>query len=201
MYVVISTIKMYNIAYEKLLNSIPKGVKIITVYQNEEKQFYEKCGQGYNVYLKKNIYEYGAWSGLLMLLNNNEISVDDWYLMIHDTCMFTPTSFDKIMYLQFILEHTPIELYFLLGGRFHNICMIRKNGITKVADYFDSIETLSKTRAIELEGNIGFEDIITGEYLIRPCHYPETDVYNEGRIRIPCFISSIDMFKFYSKDT
>ena len=76
MYVVIPTHRSYKDFYEKLKKTIPVFVQTITVYQQEENEGYKKLPDGsYEVTIKQNLYEYGAWIGLQILINANELPI------------------------------------------------------------------------------------------------------------------------------
>ncbi len=196
MNIVITTLRKneYKESYEKLLHTIPNECKIITIYQDEDSDSYEKLDNGnYNVQLKRNIYEYGAWIGLQMLIDSNEISRDDWYLMIHDTCLFTQNTVPKCSFIMHVLSQTDIDMYFLLRGKFHNICIVRRDGISNIAKSFMEKEQMTKKEALELECKlINLESVCHSEFCIPSYLFPSENN------RTPVFLHSIDMFKFFT---
>lgn len=200
MWVVIPTLKGYEPALKLLKQSMGgPHTTIITVYQNEDADGYTKTDEGFVVTLRRNIYEYGAWIGVQLLVDAGQLTGDEWFLMMHDTCRFTEETIPKLINLEFILEKTPVELYFLVGCRFHSICLARRNGISILANYFKDTHSMTKEEACKLECNLPVEGIVTGEHLLRPCNVPEkVDVYGDGKLRNISVLESIKLVKFYA---
>lgn len=196
--IVICTLRRYKKFYDKLIGSIPKIYKIITVYQDEEDDdSYEKLPNGnYEVSLKRNIYEYGAWIGLQMLVDSGEVSRDEWYLMIHDTCLFTQTTPAKLYNVCTILYLTTIDIYYLVYGRFHNICLVRRDGITKIAEKFRDVHAMTKREALDLECSLLPDGVSVAEFPKGSEHMMKE--VNMGRM--PAFLPSIDIYKFFTNE-
>ena len=197
MWIVIPTLKKYETAYRKLWNSIPPELypQTITVFQDESYNKWEKTSSGYKVYIKKNIYEYGGWVGTCMLIDEREIPETDFFLMIHDTCEFGPNTVYRMMSLEKELKNTQIEFFSLLHGRFHNLCIVTKRGLTLIGKKFESIESMTKPEALSYETTLG-KDVPSAEYMFGPMHQGPSKVYSDLE-RMVVYVHSLDMFKFY----
>ena len=90
MYLVIPTIKGYEVALKMLQESIPVAwrSKIIYVYQKESEDSIQEENGCITVKLKRNIYEYANWIAAQMCIDANLIKSDEWFLFLHDTCKF-----------------------------------------------------------------------------------------------------------------
>jgi hypothetical protein len=192
-HIVICTLRRYKVFYDKLIKSIPNIYKIITVYQEEETDCYEKLpDENYEVRLKRNIYEYGAWTGLQMLIDAGEVSRDDWYLMIHDTCLFTRETPEKLHNVCTVLYTTNVDVYYLVLGRFHNICLVRRQGIEKIAKIFEDIHTMTKKEALDLECSLLPDGVSVAEF-------PSGTEHMEPHLgRTTAFLPSINIYKFFT---
>jgi hypothetical protein len=129
--------------------------KSIIVYQNEpiEKFIVEMSGT-IKYFIKENLFEYGAWVAVKKILTETVLSLNgsDWFLMLHDSCAFEPDTWENINELIKIINYTKIEFYSLAYNGFHNICLVRKHGIFKVADHLEGKQTMTKAEACDLEG-------------------------------------------------
>jgi hypothetical protein len=148
MWIVITTFKGSEYL-QRLLKTIPQVAHghIITVSQKED----EDSIIGHTVKLKRNIYEYGGFVGVNMLVECGTVSRDDWFFMIHDTCEFTPSTLTNLEFIYKTIHNTNINLYYLLNGRFHNLCLCRRDGIVKK---FQNVTSMTKQEALEHEGKI-----------------------------------------------
>lgn len=189
MWIVISTFKGSPFI-KRLLKTIPKEVhdNIIIVSQNEDSDSIS----GHNVNLKRNIYEYGAFVGVNMLVDSGIVSRDDWFFMIHDTCEFTENTLTNLEFIFRVIHNTDIDLYYLLNENFHNICLCRRDGIIKK---FQNVMNMTKQEAIEYEGKIHHgTDIKVSSYLRRSIII--TDKCIDGRHKI--IIESVSLIKWVS---
>lgn len=158
-YIVITSLKGYEVARNVLLQSLPPGweKRYILVYQKEAEDNCKVCEDGHiEVMLQRNIYEYGAWIGVKLLLDNNIIPQDSWFLFIHDTCKFSPNS--KLLTDRIVKQYdrTNIDCIWLCLGGFNNICLIRRSAIYEGFKLYEHVHSMTKTDAIEAELNHTF---------------------------------------------
>lgn len=195
-HIVISTIDQNKEHLDKLLKTIDDKIDVIVVYSNSVKNGHDQASPNRtNVYMEKNLYEYTAWLGVDYLIKNGIADTDDWFLMTHDTTLFTEESPVLIGVLLATLHNTPIEFYSLVKGGFHNIALCRKTGIKLVAEHFHTVETMNK------EGARGYETklvdflapSVVGEYIYRP--YTMDNEFIPGKKT--SFFKSIGLFKAY----
>ena len=147
MYVVITTIKKYKEAFDTLVNSLPKEFKYIAVYQNEEKESYIVQDDGnIQVFISQNLYDYGAFIGVNMLIEKEIVPKDDWFLLLHDTCIAGPKFKESIEY---ILSWVDCDILWLCSTGQCNLCLIR-NMIPHGAKVYDGMN-MSKQYAIDIE--------------------------------------------------
>mgnify|MGYP006274625125 CR=1 FL=1 len=198
MWIVIPTCKAYSEMYECLMRTITKKDKIITVMQLEDEESIERTNQGYTIKLKRNLYEYAGWVGVQMLADAGEVSLEDFFLMIHDTCMFGNQTFDAMDHLENLFTTEPADLLFLLKGRFHNICLARRNGITEVASAFSKYTYMTKEEALSHESRLLPPSVCTVENEKPPLHVTKTVPYSDGKERTMVYIGVLDMIKFFS---
>ena len=200
--IVISTFgETYKPILNSLLQTIPQGLKIIIVHAKSEDNSYKINENIIDVNVINNLYEYTAWVGVELLIKQNVISRDDWYLFTHDTTLFTPQTKDKIESILSTIHRTPIDFYSLSKEGFHNICLCRKNAITTIADFFSKHENFTKDQANFYESKLpDLLDVNTvGEYIIGTTHFKE-EGYDISVLpgRKPILLSSINLLKFYS---
>lgn len=197
MWIVIPTLKKYEVAYKNLWKSIPAELypKTITIFQDSTNDSWEKTSDGYKVYIRNNIYEYGAWVGAHILVQAHEISEDEYFLMIHDTCEFGKNTMYRITQLENELKNTNIEYFSLLNGGFHNLCVVCKRGLTFIAKKFEDVISMSKPEALSFETKLK-ENIPSAEYMFGPIHHGPKRVYSNLE-RMVVYVHSLDMFKFY----
>jgi len=195
-YVVISTIDSYsNILEQVKLTKSP--FQIIVVYANSQTNSFERISpQRINVNIKKNLYEYTAWLGVDLLIKNKIVEQDDWFLMTHDTTLFMKFAVEKIGSLLKVIHRTNIEYYALVAGAFHNICLCRSSGIKNIADYFHTVDTMTKDEARNLETKLGqfVDPSKTGEYAIGPMNAVDVILLPGKKTTM---IESVDIMKFY----
>ena len=153
-YVVIPTLKSYDVALNYILQSVPIEWKsrLILVFQKEDADGYTVCEDGHiEVRLKRNIYEYGAWVGTNMLLEKNVIPKDAWYLFVHDTCKFGSHTKFLTDHIAARYQFTHADCIWLCRQGFRNICLLRRSAITEGAKLYQHIHTMTKQEAIEGE--------------------------------------------------
>jgi hypothetical protein len=201
MWIVIPTLNKYEVAYKNLWNSIPDELypKTITIFQDSPNDSWEKTSNGYKVYIRNNIYEYGAWVGANTLVQAREISEDDYFLMIHDTCEFGKNTMYRIIQLENELKNTNIEYFSLLKGGFHNLCVVCKRGLTSIAENFKEVISMTKSEAVSFETTLR-ENIPSTEYMVVPIHNGPKKVYSDLE-RMVVYVHSLDMLKFYIIDS
>ncbi len=198
MWIVIPTCKQYSEMYDRLMMTITKKENIITILQMEDEESFEKTNQGYTVKLKRNLYEYGAWIGVKLLVDAGEISLDDFYLMMHDTCMFGSKTFEAINFIENRFLSKNIDLIFPLSGRFHNICIARRKGITHISSMFAEITHMTKEDALLYETKLLPDGVEAVECDQVPSHFTETIPYSDSKMRKLVHIAALDMIKFYT---
>jgi hypothetical protein len=201
-YIVISTFgETYKPILNSLLETIPKGLKIIIVHAKSEDNSYKINDDIIDVNITKNLYEYSAWIGVDFLIKQNVINPEDWYLFTHDTTLFTSQTKQMTETILNTIHRTPINFYSLIGGGFHNICLCRRDAITKIADLFSKYENLTKDQANFYESKLpDMVDVNTvGEYICGTTHFIDGI---EGLPVLPgrktVLLSSINLYKFYS---
>lgn len=155
-YIVITTLKGYEKALNYILESVPIEWKprVIIVYQKEPIRMYTICEDGHiEVRLQRNIYEYGAWIGVHMLIEKNVIHRDQWCLFVHDTCKFGPNSRRLVEEIVHHHDHTDIDCIWLCKHGLRNLCLLRRLAIYKGFKRYEDIQTMTKHEAIEGEMN------------------------------------------------
>ena len=159
MYVVITTIRRYHEALWKLLQTVPREWKYILVYQDEpdgNNDRYIIRGDGnIEVYISQNLYDYGSFVGVNMLLNDKIVPDDSWFLFLHDTCKLGPRSKQTIEDL--IESAFDYDLIWLCCSGQCNICIIR-NMIPHGNSVYNGMK-MSKQYAIEIEHVEGKDSI------------------------------------------
>ena len=206
-YVSITTIQKYKPALDMLLDSLPNEWrnKYILVYQAEEEESYQVFSDGHiEVKIKQNLSDYGNWVGVDILLKNNIVSQDAWFLFIHDTCKFLS---DSVKYTNNVLirfGHTDIDILWLVHKGICNICLIRKNGIEYGANLYKNIDFMTKMETIEYEWNRTNHILspktfkVNQHFLDSPPIYERPRyVYNNANKREVLYVSSIDMEKYF----
>jgi len=154
-YVSITTIKKYKEALDMLLDSMPNEWKnkYIIVYQDETDEGFHVFDDGHiEVYLKNNIYDYGNWVGVGVLLENNVIPQDSWFLFIHDTCRFINNNNIELTY-QFIstFHDTDVDIVWLCNNGQCNICLLRRQGVLYGYHIYKDIMFMERMDAIGYE--------------------------------------------------
>jgi len=153
-YVSITTMRKYKIALDMLLESMPHKWKsrYILIYQDEEKEDYNIFEDGHiEVYLKNNISDYGNWVGVSILLENNIVPANSWFLFIHDTCKFLENS--ETLTYGIINEHKcdNYDVIWLCDNGQCNLCIIRKNAIQYGYNVYKDVKYMTKTETIIYE--------------------------------------------------
>lgn len=155
-YVVITSIKGYDVALNYIVDSLPQEwkSKYIVVFQKENEDAYTVFEDGHiEVRLQRNIYEYGAWIGIHMLMEKNVLPNDAWCLFVHDTCRFGPNS--RRLTQDILRTYTPRknDCIWLCQHGLRNICLVRRNMIYEGYKLYKNIYTMTKHEAIEGEIN------------------------------------------------
>ena len=195
-HIVISTIDQNKEHLAKVLKSIDDKIDVIVVYSDSIQNGHEQVSQNRtHVYMEKNLYEYTAWLGVDYLIKNGIVDMDDWFLMTHDTTLFTEESTALMSMLLATLHNTPVEFYSLVKGGFHNIALCRKSGIKLVASHFYTVNTMNKEEARWYETKlVDFLDpTVIGEYIYRPFTIDEEFIPGKKT----SFFKSIGLFKAY----
>jgi len=201
MYVTITTIRKYHKALEILLKSLPSKWNYILVYQNEPVDAYSVKSDGnIEVQITQNLYDYGVFVGVNMLIRDNIVPNDSWFLVLHDTCKAGPRlkqSIEDVLAL-----HGDNDIIWLCCTGQCNLCLLRN-----VIPYGNSVYNgmqMTKQNAIDIEYQ-GKDSIKTF-----PCkqhfigyqvlfEYP-SDVYNDSETfsnRITVRFENVDLEKYY----
>jgi hypothetical protein len=153
MYLVIPTIKGYEVALKMLQESIPVAwrSKIIYVYQKESEDSIQEENGCITVKLKRNIYEYANWIAAQMCIDAKLVKSDEWFLFLHDTCKFGPRSQDLIEKILGKLAVSNTTLFWLSRNGQANICLIRQPMIAYGYDLYKSIDRMTKEEAVQYE--------------------------------------------------
>jgi hypothetical protein len=155
-YVSITTMRKYKVALDMLLESMPEDWKnkYILIYQDEEKEEYKVFEDGHiEVYLKNNISDYGNWVGVNILLENNVISDDSWFLFIHDTCKFIENSNNLTYEIINKYKNNEYDIIWLCNNGQCNLCIIRKNAIKYGYNIYKDVKYMDKQETIHYEWN------------------------------------------------
>lgn len=208
-YVSITTIQKYKVALDMLLESLPNEWrdKYILVYQAEEEESYKVFEDGHiEVKIKQNLSDYGNWVGVDILLKNNIVPQDAWFLFVHDTCKFLSNS---VKYTNAVIGrfgHRDIDILWLVQKGICNICLIRKNGIEYGANLYKDIQFMTKMETVDYEWNYT-NNILSPKMFKVKQHFldsyaiygPARYVYNNINKREVLFVSSIDMEKYFCR--
>jgi hypothetical protein len=207
-YVSIVTQKKRKIALDKLLHSLPQEWKYIIIYQGENTDEFTIFDDGHiEVSLKNNIYNYGNWVGCNLLLTNNIIPKDSWFLFIHDTCRFLPGN--NVIKTNNIIQKyhdTNIDILWLSNNGQNNICLIRRSGIAYGKRYGNIME-MSKKDAILYE--CSHNHILSPKCFNVNQHFLDTPllhlgkryVYNNFTSYNVILFQSINIEKYYRNKT
>ena len=154
LYIVIPTIKSYKVALDLLLLSLPEQwkTKVIIVYQKEKEESFTVFSDNHiEVYLDRNIYEYGSWIGVNLLLENKIIPDDSWFLFLHDTCKCGPKTYEKCQDLLDSFTDSEFDIIWLTLKGESNIGLFRRGAITEGAKIYANEYTMTKMDAIDYE--------------------------------------------------
>jgi len=204
-YISITTIKKYKCALDVLLNSLPNEWKnkYIIVYQDENENNFKICEDGHiEVYIQNNIYEYGNYVGINMLLESNIIPQDSWFLFIHDTCKFLGDNCVLLTY-KLIENYKNNDIIWLSNTGQCNICLIRKNAIQAGNKLYKDIKSIPKMDAIGYEWNhkhvLSPKSFNVKQHFINnPTKYlGKRYVYNNTNERDCLLYESINIEKYY----
>lgn len=201
-YICITTIRKYKNALDNLLSSFPSGfTKYIVVYQNEENgDYYEQKEDGhYEVYLKRNIYEYGVWEGLYMLKNEGILNENDKFLILHDTCKLGNNTVD----LANKVDMSNIDLFWASNVGQCNLCIAKGTSIDNIRELYKDVHTLNKIDAIAMEWDHTHQKSIKNVKNINHRFYEEPSEYLGKRNvysdlnRDVLYFKSIDVEKYF----
>jgi len=202
-YVVIPTIRKYYKALRILLNSLPIEWKYILVYQDEEDDIYKiRSDKNYEVSIKQNLYEYGSFIGVNMLLQDNLLPRDTWFLFLHDTCKTGPRIKDAIE--DILLNASDDEdIIWLCNTGKCNLCLLR-NVVPHGYSVYNNMQ-MTKQYAIEIE-YMGKDSVkafpCKQRFLDYQCLFDgPSDVYNDElyKKRVTTKFQNIDLEKYYAE--
>ena len=210
-FISITTIKKYKIALDILIDSLPDDWKnkYILIYQDikniNDDNNYKIFEDGHiEVYIKNNLYDYGNWIGVNILLEKKIVPEDSWFLFIHDTCkFFNNSSVIKMYDIIKKYKNTDIDILWMCNTGQCNICLIRKNGVKYGNDIYKDILCMTKSETIkyEWEHKNKFSPKsfnVKQEFLKNTAkHLGTRYVYNNINKRDVLFYSSINMEKYF----
>jgi hypothetical protein len=202
-YISIVTLRKYKDALDHLLESFPNGFnKYIITYQGEdiESDYYEQKEDGhYEIYCKRNIFEYGAWPALNMLKNDGILKDDDKILMIHDTCKLGEKTLENIRQLDF----NNYDIFWASDVGQCNLCVVKGKVIEEGSKLFDGMNTLDRGVGISMEWNHSHEKSLKN---IKMCNHKFYEKGSEFRgskkiysdvERNVLYFESLDIEKYY----
>jgi len=202
-YIVITTMRTYKVALEILLSSLPVSTKYILVYSNEQKNDFKVNTEGnIEVSIINNIYEYGAYLGVNLLLENKIISNKSIFLFIHDTCNFGSKASSKIPPLVSDFRNEPQEIFWLSHKGQCNICLIKSKAVLEGAKIYKDYLVMDKMMAIAAEWNgnkLSAKKIPVEQKMSNLTAEPrgQKDVYKNNIKRHVIYYSLIDLEKNY----
>jgi hypothetical protein len=205
LYIVVPTLRSYKVALDLLLQSLPEEwkTKVILVYQKEKEESFTVFDDGHiEVYLDRNIYEYGSWIGVNLLLENKLIPYDSWYLFLHDTCKCGPKTYEKCNEVIDLFTESEIDIVWLTLKGESNIALLRRKAITEGAKMYKNEYIMKKMDAIQYE-HFHFSKL-SPKMIDVPQLFLDTDKILKGvkpiygvNKRTVFYIESIDLEKYY----
>jgi len=211
-YVSITTIRSYKVALDMLLESLPNEWKnkYILVYQKEDENNFKVFEDGHiEVYITNNLSDYGNWVGINILLENNIVPHDSWFLFIHDTCKFVEnnnisSTSDELTY-EIIKKYndSKMDIIWLSNTGQCNICLIRKNAIIYGNNLYKNIQFMTKMETINYEWQHSHK-LSPKSFTVEQCYIKISTislgkryVYNNKNKRNVLLYESINMEKYY----
>jgi hypothetical protein len=205
-FVSITTIKKYKSALDVLINSLPElwKNKYILIYQDEPENNYKVFEDGHiEVYIKNNLSDYGNWIGLNILLEENIIPHNSWFLIIHDTCKLFENSADLTYKILKDYDQTDIDIIWLCSTGQCNLCLMREKAIRYGNNIYKEIQYMTKMQTIDYEWN--HKNPLSPKsfplkhlYLDQPAlHIGKRFVYNNINQRDVLLYKSINMEKYF----
>jgi hypothetical protein len=206
-YISIVTVRRYKEALDNLLSSLPKGFnKYIIIYQDEEDgDYYNQTEDGhYEVYLKRNIYEYGAWEGLFILKQDGVLQNDDYILMLPDTCKTGGENTIRLV-KDIISNDKNFEIFWAANTGQCNICIAKSSIIELIREIYKDTHKLDKADSVDMEHGHTHEksikktkDRLKHVFYDEPCENKGSiKVYSTGVERECIYYKSIDVEKYY----
>jgi len=154
LYVVITSIRAYKTALERLVDSFPPEfkTKYIVVFQKEEETDFKVFEDGHiEVSLTTNIYEYAAWIGVSLLQRTGTVPEHSWFLFVHDTSEFFVHSGILVNNIIDQYHNSLADIVWLSTTGQCNICLVRRHAIKHGGSVYKDIDAMSKRDAIEYE--------------------------------------------------
>jgi len=204
-YLAITTIKKYKVALDLILSSLPQEWKnkYIIVYNDEKFNKFEIFDDGHiEVYIKNNLSDYGNWVGINILLQNNIIPQNTWFLFVHDTCKFLNDS-EKMVYDIIKKYSNNFDIIWLSNNGQCNICLTNSVGVSHGNNLYKNINYMTKMETIKYEWN--FKNKLSLKSLKIKHHFLNNEtinlgkrfVYNNNNERDVLLFTSINMEKYY----
>lgn len=154
LYIVITSIRTYKTALDRLVDSFPPEfkTKYIVVFQKEEETDFKVFEDGHiEVSLTTNIYEYAAWIGVSLLQRTGTVPEHSWFLFVHDTSEFFVHSGIIINNIINQYHETNVDVIWLSPTGQCNICLVRRDAIKQGSLAYKDIAVMTKKDAIKYE--------------------------------------------------
>ena len=207
-FVSIVTMRKYKDALANVLASLPQGfTKYIVTYQ-EDKDFigddrddyYEQKEDGhYEIYSKRNLFEYGAWPALAMLKRDGKITDSDKILMIHDTTKLGEKTLEKVKALDF----KDFDIFWASDVGQCNLCVALGKVLENGAEIFKDMMTLDRGMGISMEWDHRHEKSLKGiKEATHKFHNKGSEFRGNRKVysevdRNVLYFDSIDLEKYY----
>lgn len=207
MYIAFASVRnKYKEAMNMLLNSLPYSwrTRYIVVYQNEPHESIREFEDGhFEVSIRQNMFEYGTWIGVQLLIDKGYLIKDTWFLFIHDTCKFCSSrQVQPIARLIQYYEETNVDIIWMCNTGQCNFCLIRRIGIRYGSFLYSKFQTIPKHDAIDWEHS--HNNVYSPKSF--PVHQVFTNMANQTMpkrqiysnvIRDVLYYPSLDLEKYY----
>lgn len=205
-YIVITSMAKYEISRKYLLESLKNNIApsdIIIVLSGEENDnIYTDNETAMTIITqKRNIYEYVAFLVPNILPN---VSNNDTFLLLHDTCWAGPNFVSKHRDLCDKFRENNIDILWCSPTGQCNICIFNKKTSDIALQLYNDMYSLDKMEAIRMEHDhshhlsIKSNATLSQQFLDTPNpHMGEVKVYNDNHIRQKLYYTALDLEKYY----
>jgi hypothetical protein len=211
---VINTVPNYKKALDILLESLlEEGIEkedIIFIYGNSEKSYIEKNNlEQYNIFLKKNLFEFNSILGVSKLILDNREFLNYNYFLIHDTCKVLKGFKEKSLIRNQELNEKSADIYWAFGKGQHNIGIFSPKSLlflikTTILPIISS-NKFNKSYAIRMEHSLVPESIhlqkelriIFPENITLYPHHIKSKIYSKSLLRTITYSTTFNLIKYY----